>query len=303
MVDFLSSDNEANEENVQEVNISDNYVGDDVYLFMKDVSHIPLLTQEEEAELAELSSKGDKDAKDKLCVSNLRWVISIAKKYLYRGVSFLDLIQAGTLGLMHAIDKFDVSKGYRLSTYSSWWIRQYILKEIFDNGQVISLPSHVISDIVKINKFFREYLSEFGVEPSFEDISKAVSIPVKKVIQYHQISQNFLSLEYPLTDDGCLTLGDVIEDETQKGVEEQAMNTVFEATLLESIENLSEREQYILKSRFQFGGCTYKTLVELGEELGISRERVRQLEKRALNYLKKPEINEKLFAERKISAT
>lgn len=291
---FNDSDFDVEEISDGRGELSNQRLSDDVYLFMRDISKIPLLSKEEEYELAIRNQKGDKFARDRLCECNLRWVVSVAKKYTGRGVPFLDLIQVGSMGLLNAIDKFDPSKGFRLSTYSTWWIRQYILKELFNNNRLIVLPSHVINDMRKIDKFTKEYLSMYGEEPTLDIISKEVDIPRAKLEQYLQMSQDAVSLDVPVGDDGDTVLLNMIADDSFD-LETDILSSAFENDVVELIKGLTDREQYILKSRFMLCGTEYKTLNQLSEELGISRERVRQLEDKGLKYLLHPKRSKKLF--------
>lgn len=267
---------------------------DPVRMYFKEIGKVPLLTSEEERDLAIRIEQGDEEAKNKLCESNLRLVVSIARRYLNRGLSFLDLIQEGNLGLIKAVEKFDYTKGYKFSTYATWWIRQAITRSIADQARTIRIPVHMVETINKLIRISRQLLQEYGREPTSEEIAKEMGITVEKVREIKKISQDPVSLETPIGEEEDSHLGDFIPDEDIPSPVDTAAYSMLQKQLREVLETLSEREKKVLILRFGLGDGRPRTLEEVGKEFSVTRERIRQIESKALRKLRHPSRSKKL---------
>ena len=267
---------------------------DAVRMYLKEIGKVPLLTGAEERELAIRMEQGDEEAKKKLCESNLRLVVSIAKRYLNRGLSFLDLIQEGNLGLIKAVDKFDYTKGYKFSTYATWWIRQAITRSIADQARTIRIPVHMVETINKLIRISRQLLQELGREPTSEEIAKEMGITVEKVREIKKISQDPVSLETPIGEEEDSHLGDFIPDDDVPAPVEAAAYSMLKEQLMEVLDTLSDREKKVLMLRFGLEDGRPRTLEEVGKEFNVTRERIRQIEAKALRKLKHPSRSQKL---------
>ena len=267
---------------------------DAVRMYLKEIGKVPLLTGEQERELAIRMEQGDEDAKKKLCESNLRLVVSIAKRYLNRGLSFLDLIQEGNLGLIKAVDKFDYTKGYKFSTYATWWIRQAITRSIADQARTIRIPVHMVETINKLIRISRQLLQELGREPTSEEIAKEMGITVEKVREIKKISQDPVSLETPIGEEEDSHLGDFIPDDDVPAPVEAAAYSMLKEQLMDVLDTLSEREKKVLMLRFGLEDGRPRTLEEVGKEFDVTRERIRQIEAKALRKLRHPSRSKKL---------
>lgn len=267
---------------------------DAVRMYLKEIGKVPLLSGEQERELAIRMEQGDEDAKKKLCESNLRLVVSIAKRYLNRGLSFLDLIQEGNLGLIKAVDKFDYTKGYKFSTYATWWIRQAITRSIADQARTIRIPVHMVETINKLIRISRQLLQELGREPTSEEIAKEMGITVEKVREIKKISQDPVSLETPIGEEEDSHLGDFIPDDDVPAPVEAAAYSMLKEQLMEVLDTLSEREKKVLMLRFGLEDGRPRTLEEVGKEFNVTRERIRQIEAKALRKLRHPSRSKKL---------
>ena len=261
---------------------------DPVYLYLKEIGHYPLLTMEDEVELAKKIAAGDEAAKKMLAQSNLRLVVSIAKRYIGRGLSFLDLIQEGNLGLIKAVEKFDYTKGYKFSTYATWWIRQAITRSIADQSRTIRVPVHMSEIINRVYKVSRNLLQELGREPSEQEIADAMQIPVKKVREILKISVDPISLDSPVGEEDESNLGDFISDSLSLGPEDAASYSILKDQISRLLETLSDREQRVLIMRFGLEDGKSHTLEEVGKEFNVTRERIRQIEAKALRKLRHP---------------
>ncbi len=270
------------------------YVDDPVKMYLKDIGKVPLLTQEQEIELAKRMAEGDEDAKRQLSESNLRLVVSIAKKYVGRGMLFLDLIQEGNFGLMKAVEKFDYTKGFKFSTYSTWWIRQSITRAIADQARTIRIPVHMFETINKQRKVTRDLFQQLGREPSVEEISKAMGIPVEKVIEIQKISQDTVSLDTPVGEEEDSTLGTFIQDENPVSPAESASIMMLKEQLMEVLATLTPREQKVIMLRYGIEDGHTRTLEDVGKEFSVTRERIRQIEAKALKKLRQPSRSKKL---------
>ena len=267
---------------------------DPVRMYFKEIGKVPLLTAEEERELAIRIEQGDEEAKKKLCESNLRLVVSIARRYLNRGLSFLDLIQEGNLGLIKAVEKFDYTKGYKFSTYATWWIRQAITRSIADQARTIRIPVHMVETINKLIRISRQLLQEYGREPTSEEIAKEMGISVEKVREIKKISQDPVSLETPIGEEEDSHLGDFIPDEDIPSPVDAAAYSMLQKQLREVLDTLSEREKKVLILRFGLDDGRPRTLEEVGREFNVTRERIRQIEAKALRKLRHPSRSKKL---------
>jgi RNA polymerase primary sigma factor len=267
---------------------------DPVRMYLKEIGRVPLLTAEEERELAIRMEQGDEEAKKKLCESNLRLVVSIAKRYLNRGLSFLDLIQEGNLGLIKAVDKFDYRKGYKFSTYATWWIRQAITRSIADQARTIRIPVHMVETINKLIRISRQLLQEYGREPTTAEIAKEMGISEEKVREIKKISQDPVSLETPIGEEEDSHLGDFIPDDDVPAPVEAAAYSMLKEQLMEVLDTLSEREKKVLMLRFGLEDGRPRTLEEVGKEFNVTRERIRQIEAKALRKLRHPSRSKKL---------
>jgi RNA polymerase primary sigma factor len=260
---------------------------DSVRMYLREIGKIPLLTNEEEVKLAKRIEKGDIWAKKRLAEANLRLVVSIAKKYIGRGLSLLDLIQEGNTGLMRAVDKFDYRKGFKFSTYATWWIRQAITRAIADQARTIRIPVHMIETINKLIRVQRQLVQDLGREPTPEEISQEMGMDLDKVEHIIKISQETVSLEAPVGEEEDSRLGDFIEDTKHASPEEATSQQLLKDKIQEFLSNLQPREQKILKMRFGLDDGRTHTLEEVGQEFGVTRERIRQIEAKALSKLKK----------------
>ena len=269
-------------------------IDDPVRMYLKEIGKVPLLTADEEIELAKRMENGDKDAKSKLCEANLRLVVSIAKRYVGRGMLFLDLIQEGNLGLIKAVDKFDYRKGYKFSTYATWWIRQAITRAIADQARTIRIPVHMVETINKLIRVSRQLLQELGREPQPEEIADAMDISVEKVREIMKIAQEPVSLETPIGEEEDSHLGDFLPDEDAPAPAEAAAFTLLKEQLMNVLSTLTPREEKVLKLRFGLEDGRQRTLEEVGKEFNVTRERIRQIEAKALRKLKHPSRSKKL---------
>jgi RNA polymerase primary sigma factor len=290
---LLDLDEDIDEDPPQdEVDISlspSNYISDDpVHLYLKEIGNYPLLAIEDEVALAKRIEDGDETAKQLLAESNLRLVVSIAKRYVGRGLSFLDLIQEGNLGLIKAVDKFDYSKGFKFSTYATWWIRQAITRSIADQSRTIRIPVHMSEIINKTYRFSRTLLQELGREPTEQELADAMDMPVEKVREVLKISSDPISLDLPIGEEDDSHLGDFIKDDNVLGPEESAAFSILRDQISKLLDTLTEREQKVLILRFGLSDGRARTLEEVGKEFNVTRERIRQIEAKALRKLRHP---------------
>jgi len=269
-------------------------VDDPVRMYLKEIGKIPLLTAEEEIELAKRMEKGDEEAKKRLAEANLRLVVSIAKRYVGRGMLFLDLIQEGNLGLMKAVEKFDYEKGFKFSTYATWWIRQAITRAIADQARTIRIPVHMVETINKLVRIQRQLVQELGRDPSPEEIAKEMNMEVEKVREIMKIAQEPVSLETPIGEEEDSHLGDFIEDDTVLAPQDAATFTMLREQLIGVLDSLTPREQKVLRLRFGLDDGRARTLEEVGKEFDVTRERIRQIEAKALRKLRHPSRSKKL---------
>ena len=272
-------------------------VDDPVRMYLKEIGKVPLLTAEEEVELAKKMAEGGEEgeeAKKRLCEANLRLVVSIAKRYVGRGMLFLDLIQEGNLGLIKAVDKFDYTKGYKFSTYATWWIRQAITRSIADQARTIRIPVHMVETINKLIRVSRQLLQELGREPSPEEIADEMGLSVDKVREIQKVAQEPVSLETPIGEEEDSHLGDFIPDEDVPQPVEAAAFSMLKEQLVEVLDTLTDREQKVLKLRFGLEDGRARTLEEVGKEFEVTRERIRQIEAKALRKLRHPSRSKKL---------
>ena len=269
-------------------------IEDPVRMYLKEIGKVPLLTAEEEKELAMKMEAGDMEAKKRLAEANLRLVVSIAKRYVGRGMLFLDLIQEGNLGLIKAVEKFDYRKGYKFSTYATWWIRQAITRAIADQARTIRIPVHMVETINKLIRVQRQLLQELGREPYPEEIAEKMGLPVERVREIQKISQEPVSLETPIGEEDDSHLGDFIQDDNVPVPAEAAAFTLLKEQLVEVLGTLTEREQKVLCLRFGLEDGRARTLEEVGKEFDVTRERIRQIEAKALRKLRHPSRSRKL---------
>ena len=269
-------------------------IEDPVRMYLKDIGKVPLLSAEEEIELAKKMEQGDENAKKRLAEANLRLVVSIAKRYVGRGMLFLDLIQEGNLGLIKAVEKFDYRKGYKFSTYATWWIRQAITRAIADQARTIRIPVHMVETINKLIRVSRQLLQELGREPTPEEIAEEMDMPVDRVREILKISQEPVSLETPIGEEEDSHLGDFIQDDNVPVPADAAAFTLLKEQLVEVLGTLTEREQKVLRLRFGLDDGRARTLEEVGKEFNVTRERIRQIEAKALRKLRHPSRSRKL---------
>jgi len=269
-------------------------IDDPVRMYLKEIGKVALLTPEQEVDLAQRMEKGDEEAKRRLIEANLRLVVSIAKKYVGRGMLFLDLIQEGNLGLIRAVEKFDWRKGYKFSTYATWWIRQAITRALADQARTIRIPVHMVETINKLIRVSRTLLQELGREPTAEEIAQAMSLPVERVREIIKIAQEPISLETPIGEEEDSHLGDFIEDQDALAPAEAASFTMLKEQLEDVLETLTPRERKVLKLRFGLDDGRPRTLEEVGREFGVTRERIRQIEAKALRKLRHPSRSKRL---------
>ncbi len=269
-------------------------IEDPVRMYLKEIGKVPLLTAEEEIELAKRMEEGDEEAKKRLAEANLRLVVSIAKRYVGRGMLFLDLIQEGNLGLIKAVEKFDYNKGFKFSTYATWWIRQAITRAIADQARTIRIPVHMVETINKLIRVSRQLLQELGREPTPEEIAERMEIPVERVREIIKISQEPVSLETPIGEEEDSHLGDFIQDDNVPVPADAAAFTLLKEQLTDVLATLTERERKVLRLRFGLDDGRARTLEEVGKEFNVTRERIRQIEAKALRKLRHPSRSRKL---------
>ena len=267
---------------------------DPVRMYLKEIGNVPLLSTEEEIELAKKVEEGDEAAKKKLTEANLRLVVSIAKKYVGRGMPFLDLIQEGNMGLMKAVDKFDYSKGYKFSTYATWWIRQAITRGIADTGRTIRVPVHMVETVNKTLRMTRTLLQELGREPTPEEVADRLNVPVSRVREVLKISRDPVSLDTPIGEEDDSHLGDFIEDDSALSPADSAAFSMLREELNTALESLTDRERQVVELRFGLRDGRARTLEEVGREFNVTRERIRQIEAKALRKLRHPSRSKRL---------
>ena len=294
----LADEEELSDEDLEiTVDNVDAFADDSVRLYLREIGKIPLLSNEEEAELAKEIVKGSRKAKEKMVEANMRLVVSIAKRYSGRGLDFLDLIQEGNTGLLRAVEKFDQEKGFKFSTYATWWIRQAITRAIADQARTIRIPVHMVETINKVLRTTRKLTTELNREPTTEEIAKELDMEVDKIEYVMRIKQDIASLDASVGRDGDdedSVLGDFVEDEERVSPEDSAANQILKEQLASIISTLSDREQKIIKMRFGIGGERPHTLEEVGYEFSVTRERIRQIEAKALSKLRKHKDTKKL---------
>ena len=294
-IEELNEIEEVTEEEMSDVKVDDSYSTDDpVRMFLKEIGKVPLLSAEEEVELAIRMSQGDEEAKRRMTEANLRLVVSIAKRHVGRGMLFLDLIQEGNLGLIKAVEKFDYTKGYKFSTYATWWIRQAITRAIADQARTIRIPVHMVETINKVIRVSRQLLQELGHDPSAEEIAAEMGMPVEKVREILKIAQEPVSLETPIGEEEDSHLGDFIPDEDASEPSEAASFSLLKEQLMEVLDTLTPREKKVLELRFGIVDGRTRTLEEVGKEFNVTRERIRQIEAKALRKLRHPSRSKKL---------
>lgn len=302
-IDIVSedgSDDASGEEITEDVSVEnltlskDVKINDPVRMYLKEIGRINLLTSDEEFEYAKRAEEGDEEAKRMLAESNLRLVVSIAKRYVGRGMLFLDLIQEGNIGLMKAVDKFDPTKGYKFSTYATWWIRQAITRAIADQARTIRVPVHMVETINKLARVQRQLTQDLNREPTDEEIAKKLGISIEKVREVYKISQDPVSLETPIGEEDDSHLGDFIKDERTMGPEEYATIEMLKEELQGVLRTLTDREEKVLRLRFGLDDGQCRTLEEVGQIFGVTRERIRQIEAKALRKLRHPSRSRKL---------
>ncbi len=267
---------------------------DPVRMYLKEIGKIPLLSMEEEIELAKSMELGSEDARKRLAESNLRLVVSIAKRYVGRGMQFLDLIQEGNLGLIKAVEKFDYTKGYKFSTYATWWIRQAITRAIADQARTIRIPVHMVETINRLVRTSRQLLQELGREPTTEEVAARADLPVERVSEIMKMAQEPVSLEMPIGEEEDSHLGDFIQDDNVMVPQDAAAFTLLHEQLMEVLLTLTEREQKVLRLRFGLDDGRPRTLEEVGRQFNVTRERIRQIEAKALRKLRHPSRSKKL---------
>ena len=302
--DFEDEPNEEDLKEVQDLKLDEVTTSDDTFeginvddpvrMYLREIGRIPLLTYEQELELAKRILNGDEDAKQELAESNLRLVVSIAKKYVGRGMLFLDLIQEGNMGLIKAVEKFDYEKGFKFSTYATWWIRQSITRAIADQARTIRIPVHMVETINKLIRTSRHLLQRLGREPTPEEISKELEMPVEKVMELQKIAQDPVSLETPIGEEDDSHLGDFIQDDDSPAPQDAAAYTMLKEQLAEVMSTLTPREAKVLRLRFGLDDGKARTLEEVGKEFDVTRERIRQIEAKALRKLRHPSRSKKL---------
>ena len=293
-IDDLEEVEDIKIEDVDLTNMDGISIDDPVRMYLREIGKIPLLTYDEELDLAKRILDGDEEAKQKLTESNLRLVVSIAKKYVGRGMLFLDLIQEGNMGLIKAVEKFDYTKGYKFSTYATWWIRQAITRAIADQARTIRIPVHMVETINKLIRTSRHLLQKNGREPLPEEIAAEMEIPVEKVMEIQKIAQDPVSLETPIGEEDDSHLGDFIQDDDSPAPQDSAAYTMLKEQLNDVMETLTSREAKVLRLRFGLEDGKARTLEEVGREFNVTRERIRQIEAKALRKLRHPSRSKKL---------
>ena len=283
IVNNYENDKDLYEQLMKEINMDD-----PVKMYLKDIGSVTLLSSEEEIELAKKMEEGDVRAKERLSEANLRLVVSIAKRYVGRGMQFLDLIQEGNLGLMKAVDKFDYQKGYKFSTYATWWIRQAITRAIADQARTIRIPVHMVETIHRVTRYSRQMLQELGREPTAEEIGEKIGMSAEKVREILKISQDPVSLETPIGEEEDSHLGDFIPDDDTPAPADAAASTILREVIERELHTLTPREEHVIKLRFGLYDGRTRTLEEVGKEFDITRERIRQIEAKALRKLRHP---------------
>lgn len=295
---FPAFDDDAEEDiNIDEVDLTIPDVAnldDPIRMYLKEIGKVPLLSLEEEIELAKRIEKGDTEAKKRLAEANLRLVVSVAKRYVGRGMLLLDLIQEGNLGLIKAVEKFDYQKGFKFSTYATWWIRQAITRAIADQARTIRIPVHMVETINRLSRTSRQMVQELGREPTPQELANKLNIPVEKVEEVMKISQEPVSLETPIGEEDDTHLGDFIQDNHVPVPVEEATRTLLSEQIEEALGTLTDREEKVLRLRFGLSDGRARTLEEVGKEFNVTRERIRQIEAKALRKLKHPARSRKL---------
>ena len=289
IVDESERDRELFEQALKDVGLDD-----PVKMYLKDIGQVPLLSADEEIELAQRMLAGDEAAKKRLSEANLRLVVSIAKRYVGRGLLFLDLIQEGNLGLMKAVEKFDYQKGFKFSTYATWWIRQSITRAIADQARTIRIPVHMVETIHRLTRASRLLLQQLGREPTPEELAEEMGVPVERVREIQRIAQDPVSLETPVGEEDNSHLGDFIEDEHADAPSDHAAATVLKEQILGVLDTLTPREEKVLRLRYGIDDGKLRTLEEVGKEFNVTRERIRQIEAKALRKLRHPSRSKKL---------
>ena len=293
--DDIILDDEDEVEIIDDVDVLEGVSTEDpVRMYLKEIGIVPLLTTEQEVELAKRVEAGDEEAKKQLTEANLRLVVSIAKKYVGRGMPFLDLIQEGNMGLMKAVDKFDYTKGYKFSTYATWWIRQAITRGIADTGRTIRVPVHMVETINKTLRMTRTLLQELGREPTPEEVAERLNVSVSRVREVLKISRDPVSLDTPIGEEDDSHLGDFIEDDSALSPADSAAFSMLRAELATALESLTDRERQVVKLRFGLEDGRARTLEEVGKEFNVTRERIRQIEAKALRKLRHPSRSKRL---------
>lgn len=293
--DDIILDDEDEVEIIDDVDVLEGVSTEDpVRMYLKEIGNVPLLTTEQEVELAKRVEAGDEEAKKQLTEANLRLVVSIAKKYVGRGMPFLDLIQEGNMGLMKAVDKFDYTKGYKFSTYATWWIRQAITRGIADTGRTIRVPVHMVETINKTLRMTRTLLQELGREPTPEEVAERLNVSVSRVREVLKISRDPVSLDTPIGEEDDSHLGDFIEDDSALSPADSAAFSMLRAELATALESLTDRERQVVKLRFGLEDGRTRTLEEVGKEFNVTRERIRQIEAKALRKLRHPSRSKRL---------
>lgn len=291
----IEDDFQITEDELADLSVPDSVsIDDPVRMYLKEIGKVDLLSVQEEAELAKRMSEGDLEAKRRLAESNLRLVVSIAKRYVGRGMLFLDLIQEGNLGLIKAVEKFDYTKGYKFSTYATWWIRQAITRAIADQARTIRIPVHMVETINKLVRVTRQLVQELGRDPLPEEVAKELNMPIDKVGEIMKISQEPVSLETPIGEEEDSHLGDFIEDDDAPAPADAATFTLLKEQLVDVLNTLTPREEKVLRLRFGLDDGRARTLEEVGKEFNVTRERIRQIEAKALRKLRHPSRSKKL---------
>lgn len=294
-IELIEEDLNITEEELEDLSVPENVAIDDpVRMYLKEIGKVPLLSTDEEAELAMKMSQGDLKAKRRLAEANLRLVVSIAKRYVGRGMLFLDLIQEGNLGLIKAVEKFDYTKGYKFSTYATWWIRQAITRAIADQARTIRIPVHMVETINKLIRATRQLVQELGRDPNPEEVAKELNMPIDKVGEIMKIAQEPVSLETPIGEEEDSHLGDFIQDDEAPAPSDAATFTLLKEQLVDVLNTLTAREEKVLRLRFGLDDGRARTLEEVGKEFNVTRERIRQIEAKALRKLRHPSRSRKL---------